>query len=95
MFGLCDPVSKSAYQKRTLFWDLLQRLESCERRCDGSHLHQHVESSVVVNGQSVKRSVLAGHYPSQLCVAIASLVCSARGVAHSSQQRRRRTLENQ
>ena len=73
-FGLCDPVSKLAFRKRTRIIGSLPLLNSLSSHCGNAHVHQHVEGSVVWAGRSVKRSTLASEYPASLCASLAHLV---------------------
>ena len=73
-FGLCDPVSKLAFRKRTRIIGSLPLLNSLSCRCGNTHVHQHVEGSVVWEGCSLKRSTLASEYPAPLCASLANLV---------------------
>ena len=73
-FGLCEPVSKLTFRKRTRIIGSLPLLNSLSCRCDNTHVHQHVEGSVVWEGRSVKRSTLASEYPASLCASLAHLV---------------------
>jgi hypothetical protein len=82
----------SSTRKRTNMIGTLPLLETICRECKGAHEHQHVEDCTVFEGRSIKRSILAGRYPEELCEAIAHLVQLAQGTAHSARSRRPRTL---
>ena len=92
-FGLCDPVSGVLFfcRKSTRLIGRLPGLETIGARCDGQqHVHQHVEDSVVVHGQSVKRSKLADEYPSSFCITLAKLVRAAVDQSHRCRLKRHR-----
>ena len=60
------------------------RLQSLAQACAGDHAHERIENSVMVEGRSVKRSVLSGRYPLELCRALADLGKSAQAQAHAT-----------
>ena len=70
MSGLAAPVSKLPYRKRTQFEGKILDLENLGISCDNTHEHQHVESSTIVEGRSVKGFEVAG----QLCTKISCLI---------------------
>ena len=50
-FGFKDPVSGLPYRKSTRVIGRLPNLGSLAKKCDGSHDHQHVENSIMVEGE--------------------------------------------
>jgi hypothetical protein len=82
------PCVKTFLQKRTRFIGNLPGLSGLSCVCQNDHLHQHVEDSVMVDGRSIKRSVLAGSYPDSLCKEIAKLVDLAQTLGHAARRRR-------
>jgi hypothetical protein len=86
MFGLCDPVSKKLFRKRTRIVSGYA-LGSLARICDKGHTHEEVIRSVVVDGAHVKRSRLVGAYPTSMCNAWAEDL-----IVHSAQQSSARRL---
>ena len=68
---------KKLFRKRTRFIRSLPSLNLLSCRCDGSHEHQHLESSVTVDGVAIRRSKTASAYPAALCLRIADLVFEA------------------
>ena len=68
MFGLRFPGSKCLCQKDTTILTNVP-LEVLNVMCDKSHTHEHAIGAIKVNGEWLKRSELAGHYPKALCQA--------------------------
>jgi hypothetical protein len=89
MYGQADPAPGVLFRKRTRFIGNLPGLAQLSCKCSGDHPHQHIEDSTIVDGKSVKRSIVAGHNPSALCDAIAHCLSNARS---SHRQLRRERL---
>ena len=59
-------------RKNTFLMTNMQSLRQLERKCPGispSHKHVHAQGTCKVEGRTVRRSALAGHYPLALCQA--------------------------
>ena len=84
MFGLVDPVSDLPYKKATTIVGNVRGLETLQRTCDRTHMHEVVMSGIHFEGHWQKRSVLAGRYPPEFCQLLASLVRTHLVDAHYS-----------
>ena len=57
-------------------------------KCNGEHVHQHIENSTMVEGHSVKRSLLSRRYPKKFCTKLAAFVTMVLAQAHSARSSR-------
>ena len=87
-FGLIDPASAAFYKKRTVFLGTLSDSHQLSRKCPSDHAHQHVGSSVNVCRVSVKRPVIAGRYPVEICKGFANIVSVAMAQDSSARAQR-------
>ena len=82
--SLWDPVLNNSYRDICRFIGTLRRLQPLDQKCAGYHVHEHRNNSAMVEGRSVKRSVLRGRYPLELRRGLADLVKSADAQAHAA-----------
>ena len=88
MFGLCDPMTKKPYQKRTKLrtnCSFVEELMSCT--CDGSHVHQRLEGQTKVGGAWVNRTCVAQVYPQQFVDKL--IQCTRKAVRERERERER------
>ena len=88
VFGLCDPVSKLPFRKRTRCIGNLPKRDTLNTKCDKSHKHQYIEDSVWVGGRSMKRSAL----PPDLFAQLSYLVCACQRVCNDFRRMRVRSF---
>ena len=88
MYDLNDPGSNCFFRKLTRFVGALPGMNDLNKECNINHQHHHVEDSVKVNRQNIKRSQLARQVPKLLCEDLVSLVQLAQTRHHLSRERR-------
>jgi hypothetical protein len=87
-FGLRDPVSDLHYLKPTSLIGTLPGLSILGKRCQGEHIHETVEGTVLSEGKVLKRSKVAGGYTLDFCAQFVSIISNAHTWAHDYREAR-------
>ena len=80
MYHLLPPDDLSGnnrVRKSTRILSNLYGIEDLSVRCDGNHFHSQAIGHVRIGDKSISRAKAAGHYPDQLCAAVAKLVSAS------------------